>query len=241
MKKFVIFLLSVLVLCVPFMTVSAESQNPRLVDGADLLTPDEEAEILAQLDATSEEFEYDVVIVTAETFGYLSPYNFAVTMFQNGDYGMGENGSGVILVISEKERQYYIEFFGDERLPEGTEMEDSFIDYLRNNDYYGGFISFAQAADDELSFSFGSNLLICFGVGLVLALIVTEVMKGQLKSVRANDTAREYVRPDSFNLEHSRDLFLYSSVSRVARPKQSSSSSSGSSGGGGSRGGGGSF
>ena len=244
MKKFIVFLLSVLVLCTPFMTVSAESQNPRLVDGADLLTPDEEAEILARLDGISKEFEYDVVIVTAETFGYLSPYNFAVTMFQNGDYGMGENGSGVILVISETERQYYIEFFGDERLPEGTAMEEYFIEYLRVNDYYGGFVAFALAADDELSFSFGKNLLISLAVGLIIALFITTAMKGQLNSVRFNDFAREYVRPNSFNLEHSRDLFLYSTVNRVARPKETSSSSSGSrsgGGGGGSRGGGGSF
>ncbi|MBO5870678.1 MAG: TPM domain-containing protein [Clostridia bacterium] len=241
MKKFIVFLLATLVLCTPFMTVSAESNYPRLIDGADLLTPDEEAEILVRLNATSEEFEYDVVIVTAETFGFVSPYNFAVTMFQQGNYGMGENKSGVILVVSEKERKYYIEFFGDSKLPEGTAMEEYFIEYLRVNDYYGGLYAFAEAANDELSFSIGTNLLIWLAVGLVVALIVTSVMKGQLKSVRFNDTAREYVRPNSFNLEHSRDLYLYSTVSRVAKPKQSSSSSGRSGGGGGSRGGGGSF
>ena len=97
MKKIIVFLLSIVVLCTPFMTVSAETDNPRLVDGADVMTDSEEATLLNRLNEISEEFEYDVVIVTAETFGTTSPYNFAVSSFKNGNYGMGENKSGVIL------------------------------------------------------------------------------------------------------------------------------------------------
>ena len=108
MKKIIVFLLSIVVLCTSFMTVSAETDNPRLVDGADVMTDSEEETLLNRLNEISEEFEYDVVIVTAETFGTTSPFNFAVSSFKNGNYGMGENKSGVILVVSEKERKYYI-------------------------------------------------------------------------------------------------------------------------------------
>ena len=55
-----------------------------------------------------------------------------------------------------------------------------------------------------------------------------------MKSVRQKNDAADYVRPGSMQLTHSRDLFLYSHVSRTAKPKNTSS---GGGGGGGSRGG----
>ena len=67
-------------------------------------------------------------------------------------------------------------------------------------------------------------------------LIPMSVLKGQLKSVRMQNAASSYVRPNSMQLTRERDLFLYRNVTRTARPKNnsgsgSSSGSSGSSGG----------
>lgn len=241
MKKFIVFLIAVLVVCMPIASVSAGSESKRLVDGGDLLTLNEEEALLSRLDEISEEFEYDVVIVTADSLGGKSAMKFAHDSFKNGGYGMGENGSGVILIVSMKEREWYIEFFGDEELPEGTALSEYFLDDLKSGDYYDAFSSFAEAAYDELRFSIGGSLLMWLVIGFVVAFITVTVMKGKLKSVRAQDQAREYVRSGSFKLEHSRDLFLYSTVSRVARPKNTSSGGRSGGGGGGSRGGGGRF
>ena len=75
-------------------------------------------------------------------------------------------------------------------------------------------------------------------VGLVLALIVTSVLKGQLKSVRKQDQANSYVRSGSMQVTLSRDIYLYRHVSRT---KRESSNSSGSRSGGSRSVGGGSF
>ncbi len=240
MKKLTVCLLALILACLSVLSVSAETRADRLVDGADLLTDSEESALIARLDEISEEFEYDVVIVTAKTFGTKSPLKFTKDAFVSGNYGMGDNGSGVILTVSIQEREWYIEFFGDSELPEGTAMSDYFVEELSNGDYYDAFSSFAEAAYDELRFSIGSTLLIWLVIGFVIAFIVTAVMKSKLKSVHYQNHAREYVRKGSFKLEQSRDLFLYSTVTRVARPKNTSSSG-GRSGGGGSRGGGGRF
>lgn len=241
MKKFIVFLLAVLVLCMP-LTALAESGSKRLVDGADLLTESEETAMLARLDEISAEFEYDVVVVTTKSLGTKSAMKFAQDTFKDGNYGMGDEKSGVILIVSTQDREWYIEFFGEERLTEGTALSDYFLDDLVDGDYYGAFSSFAEAAYEELRFSFGGNLVMWLVIGLVIAFIVVSSMKAQLKSVHSQDHAREYVREGSFKLEHSRDLFLYSTVSRVARPKNTSSSGGRSGGGGGgSRGGGGRF
>ena len=62
-------------------------------------------------------------------------------------------------------------------------------------------------------------ILICIAIGIVAAIIVTGIMKSQLKSVRPQNAAGSYVVEGSFQLTHSRDLFLYRNVTRHARPK----------------------
>jgi len=61
------------------------------------------------------------------------------------------------------------------------------------------------------------------------------VMASQLKSVRPQTAARNYMKPNSLNLTVSRDLFLYRTVTRTPRPKSNSSSGGRGSSGGGSR------
>jgi uncharacterized protein len=63
-------------------------------------------------------------------------------------------------------------------------------------------------------------------IGLVIALIVTGVMKGKLKTVRPKHAAADYVRPGSMDLRVRRDLYLYRTVSRRPRPKSTSSGGS---------------
>ena len=65
--------------------------------------------------------------------------------------------------------------------------------------------------------------------------------ESQLKSVRYQDQALSYVTPGSLNVTDGRETFLYSAVSRTARPRDTGSSSrgGGSSYSGGSHGGGG--
>ena len=244
MKRLSIFLLAIVMLGFCALSASANTRNSRLADDADLLTESEEAEVLSMLDQVSEERDYDAVIVTTQTLGNQKIEQFAKNYFESGDYGMGENGSGVILVVlfdkKNDEGTYYVEFFGDARLPEGDAMSDYFIDDLANRDFYSAFVSFAQAVNDELKFPLGTNLLISIVVGLIVAFVVTSAMKAKLKSVQFQNNARDYIREGSFNLEHSRDLYLYSTVTRVARPKNNGSSGS-RGGSGGSRGGGGRF
>ena len=70
--------------------------------------------------------------------------------------------------------------------------------------------------------------------GLVIGLIAVGIMSAKMKTVRSQSHASDYVRPGSMQLTNQRDIFLYSHVSRRAKPKQTSS---GGSRGGGSRGG----
>lgn len=65
------------------------------------------------------------------------------------------------------------------------------------------------------------------GIGFLIAIIAVSVMKSKLKSVRRQPAASSYIRPDSFQVTQSQDIFLYRNVTRTARPKDTGSSSGG--------------
>ena len=69
---------------------------------------------------------------------------------------------------------------------------------------------------------FGGALVI----GLVLGLVTVSYMKRQLKTVRPQRAAANYVTPGSLHVTGSGELFLYRTVNRRERPKENSSSGS---------------
>ena len=243
MKKIAFILVSLLLVFSLSISASAEEKGELLVDGAELLTRSEAVEISERLTEINETYGFDLVIVTVETVGTKDPEIFAENFYENGNYGVGEDRSGAILLISEKTRDWFIiaTGVGEEIFPDVYDLADSFLPYFADDDWYGGLDAFVTDAeisiDTHFNFQFGTNLVISLVVGFVIALIVVSVMKGKLKSVRFQTNAREYVREGSFVLNHSRDLFLYSTVTRVAKPKNTSNGSR-VGGGGGSRGGG---
>ena len=62
-------------------------------------------------------------------------------------------------------------------------------------------------------------ILGCTVIGIVVAFIVTLIMKGQLKSVHQQKAASNYVVDGSFRLTGRSDVFLYRNVTRRERPK----------------------
>lgn len=228
----------------------AARELPRLVDEADLLTDSEESELLAMLDEISERQKVDVVVVTMDTLDGKSPRAFADNFFDDNGYGFGADADGILFLVSMEDRDAYIsacgygstaitdtgrDFILDEVVPElgdGAYL-DAFRTYARMCDT---FISHAKSGNPygagnmpKEPFSVGKNLAISFGVGIVLALIITGIMAAQLKSVRKQAAADKYVKKDSMKVTESRDIFLYKHTERRAKPKESSSSGSSSS------------
>lgn len=248
MKKIFVFVVAALMVCFSALSVSAESDMPRLADSANLLTNEEEKLLSQKLDQLSQELQYDIVIVTVESVGNKSPGRYASDYFKNGGYGLGKDGSGTILLVSMEEGEWYIDYFGDEHLPYAEDMTGYFLADLSYGDYYDAFEGFADGVKEEYvsatTFPFMKNLFIALAIGFVIAFIIVTSMKSKLKTVASRDHAREYVREGSFNLTHERDLYLYSTVRRVAKPQNNSSRggrSGGRGGGNSSRGGGGRF
>lgn len=86
--------------------------------------------------------------------------------------------------------------------------------------------------------TWGKKFFIVLVIAAVIAFIWLGVMKAKMNNVKRNNLAADYVRPDSFKLTQSTDLFLYSTVSKTTRHEADTSTGRSSGGGGGGGGGG---
>lgn len=227
-------------------TIPADRLLPRYTDDADLLTAEGDALILAKLDEISERRQFDVAIHTTNSTGGKSITAYADDFYDYNGFGYGADDDGCLLVVDIEGKDWWISTYG-----KGIEyitdddidyIGDEITGYLSNGDYYSAFDRYADICDDLAkgpSYNWFLGITISVGVGFVIALIVTGVLKGQLKSVRFQPAAKDYLVPGSLNVTTSRDIFLYRNVSRRAKPKESSGSSTHTSSSGRSHGGGG--
>ena len=254
MKKLIIMLLALLI-TLSFTVPAFAEAMPRLADQADLLTDAQEASLLSKLDSISNGQGMDVVVVTADTLDGKSPMAYADDFYDYNGYAE----DGILLLVSMEDSDWWISTAGygiTAFTDAGSEyLGNRFVPSLSDGDYAGAFEIFADHCDEFITqaktgdpydthnlpkepFDFLLNLAVSFVIGLVIAAIATAVMKGKLKSVRAQAGASGYVKTGSMNVTHRQDLFLYRDVNRTAKPKDSSGSSTHTSSSGRSHGGG---
>lgn len=220
-------------------TVSAESEY-KVYDNGDLLSDSEETALEDKLSGIAEMYGQDVIVYTTDSMEGMDAEDY--TEYLKGKLDAGIDGSGIIYMISMEYRDYDIYSFGrmyDEIMIQSLtdDMAEDLQPYLTDGRYYDAFDSYANKVISEIKNveENGPNeapsyaVPIGIGCGLIIGLITVLVMKGSMKTTRAESMANNYVRQGSFRLTNSRDIFLYSQVTRTKR--SSDSSSGGSSGG----------
>lgn len=232
---FITFILSVTSI---YSTFAADRQ--RLVDEADLLSDSEEKELLYQLNEISERQQLDIVVVTVNSLGELSPAEYADNFYDNHDYGFGEEKDGILFLISMEERDWYISTtgYGITALTDAGRdyMSENFLPNLSAGNYAAAFTTFANLCDDFITqakmgkpydvsnfprepFKFARNFAIAFGIGFIISLIATSIMKSKLKTIRPQSAADIYVKQGGVHLTRKNDLFLYRHVDRKKKPE----------------------
>lgn len=243
MKKRILCLtLICLLLTLPVFASAAT--DPLVVDNAQLLSGEEYAQLTQTLEEVSQTLQMDVVVLTVPSLDGKSPMTYADDYYDYHGYGP----DGVLLLVCMAERQWWISTSGSaiDALSDADldSIGEWVVPYLSDGDYAQAFYEYATgvellAAPGKVTFG---TVLLCLVIGAVVAFIATGVMKGQLKSVRRQNHAAGYMRPEGLQLTTSRDLFLFRNVSRHARPKSNSGSTTHRSSSGRSHGGrGGSF
>jgi uncharacterized protein len=227
MKKLISILLCLSFLLILPLGVSASS--PCIVDEAGLLTADEAALLEEKAALFQRISDMEAVILTVDSLNGKTAMAYADDYF---DANYGENG--ILLLIAMAEREWHIsttgtaiEAFDDVDL---MGLEDTIMTHLPDGEYFEAFDSFLSDCEyyltNEPVSDFEACLFIAVPAGLILSGIVLLIMIVMMRSNGPQHSAAGYTVDNSYNLRTRQDLFLYSQVSKRAKPKESSSSSS---------------
>ena len=166
----------------------------------------------------------------------------ASDIYDDYGYGVGENHDGIMMYISKSPRKYTFSTCGDGMRIFNSRAIDRLTDatmpYLQRDDYYGAIKAYAEetysmleaAADgkpygeDDYSTPIMWGLVII--VPLVVAALSTHIRGKAMNTAVYNDYADSYVR-GGLNLTTANDLFLYSTIRRTPRAKNTTSSGGG--------------
>lgn len=251
-KKFFAFLL-VIILCfsVALPATAADSDGfaeeyYRVMDMADLLTDREETALIQTLDEISLRQNMDIVVATTANLEGFSVREYADQLYEQCHFGYGNSKDGLLLLISMEDRDWYITTCGYGI----TAFTDAGIDYigeqitpdLSDGNYADAFANYASLCDEFITRAKSWNpynkgnlpqeslskiwIPVALIIGFVLAEIIVGFMKSQLRTVRPQAAANDYVRKGSLNITESHDRFLYHTVTRTEKPKNNGSSGS---------------
>ena len=249
MKKTLSFVLLILMVTSLFFPAFADFENPSIVDEAGYLMQSELASLTEELDKLRKEYDFEVAIYTESELSAATAEASADDIYDYGGYGAGENDDGIMLYICRDTREYHFtthgkgrEYFNQNGL---IYLESKVLPYLEDNNYYKAFSVYIDTADELLSMARDSKpynernlspkyiigvILVCLLAPLLLAYIMMKQKLSKMKTARENNYAANYVKPGSMKLTVSRDLFLYSRITKTEKPKSSSGTHTSSSG-----------
>ncbi len=240
MKKTLAVLLLLLLLVTP-----ALAEKSRVVDEADVLTPEEEQKLDDYIAGIREKYHFDVLILTMNSIGDRQGDYYAADYFDNNGYGEGPNHDGVcFFYVPQGDRNENTVFFvktgsGERIFDPDTddEIADQIRPYMRQKNYGGAFATYVLQVERRLEASVPVNranrmLPIFLIVGLAIGAAVAFSFKAQMKTVRRKSGAANYIRDGSFRLTRQQDIYLYTTTTR----RRIETDNRGSGGGGGSHG-----
>ena len=232
------------------LSVSAAPQT-FVLDDAGLLTQQEAAELSGTLSRLSDTYDAQIVVVTIPSAEGNDPDAVVDYFYDNMGIGYGEGLDGVLLLGCMDPREYRILSNGycGSAINTGAidDIGNAIVNDLTDGDYAEAFGGFADKCEYYLDgylngfpFDFGISIGIALLIGVLVGQIVGKVLKGQLKTVRREHRAQNYVKSGSLTLTEQRDTFLYRDVKRIKKATDSNSNTR-SSGGSSRSTGGGSF
>lgn len=249
--RFRVFLAAMAIFIINIVAVHAAEP---VCDYADLLTSDEEQQIETKLLDIRTDYNIDAAVVTVPDLNGYTAQEYADDFYDYNGYGIGEDYSGILLLISENPREYHItttgkciKMFNDSSI---DYIGGDVVDELRENNYYGGAYMFAEDVY-KLADTYSATgragaprsipaLVIAVLAAIAAAAIATVIAKSTMKNAVLQANARNYVSGGP-ELNRSRDIFLYSTVTKTPKVKANNSSTHMSSSGRTHGGGGGSY
>ena len=224
-----------------------------IFDLTDQLSFDEWAKLEARAEEISLRHGCGVYVAFVEDFtkyyGGNDVYKTTYQLYHSNELGMGENRDGIIILLSMDDRDYAMFVYGKNAEyafnKYGQEqLEDAFLGYFGDNDWYGGASHYLDTCDEYLTLAEEGDpvrknplpmYLIVVAASCVISGIICLVMKGKLRTVHKKVEANEYVAPGGLTLTKQYDRYTHTTETRRKIHDDSDSGSTSScSGGGGS-------
>ena len=238
MKKRLFSAILVLMLLLSMAVSVSAATDAFVYDEAGLLTEGERADLANRLAQLSGTYNTQIVVVTIPTAEGNDPDAVVEYFYDNMGIGYGESLDGVLLLVCMEPREYRILSNGYCAAAISTgaidDIGNAIVSDLTDGDYADAFGGFADKCEYYLDgylngfpFDFGISIGIALLIGVLVGQIVGKVLKGQLKTVRREHRAQNYVKSGSLVLTEQRDTFLYRDVKKIKKDTNSGTRSSG--------------
>ena len=220
-----------------------------VTDEAGILSEAETQSLNKTAAQLSEQYGCSVYILVVPDYRELSGGSIAQcseTVFRYYGLGYGEDHDGLILLMSMEDRDYdlwghgaYVKYAFTEYALDN--LEDAFLPYFRQNDWYGGFSAYLRGTGQILDAAASGEpvayrmpllykVLLSLVPSSLIGFIVCGVFRSQMKTAKEKQTAEDYVVSGSVHLHVKEDQFLH--TTRTVQVIESNSGHSGHSGGG---------
>lgn len=217
-------------------------------DRVGLLTEQEYAELNDLALQITEQHQCEVSIAIVKDIGTEDVIDFAKRVYKENDYGLGDDKSGLLLLLSMADRDYALvaRGYGNTAFTDHGKdvlLERYLLPSLGEDKYYEGFLSylnqtaaFLEMAESGTPFdvdtdeendegSFLITLAIVFLFPLLIAGVVTYVFAAQMKTAVSERSAANYMPGEGVNLTRKTDTFLYKTETRTTIEKKSGGTS----------------
>lgn len=239
MKKVFVSLLAGMMLALMLMGVAcADGAGSQLIaDDAGVLSYGDLRSFENRARQISSDYPYEVAVYFTDSLGYKSAMEYADDYWDYNGYGYGSDHSGILLLVCPASRDYWIstcgdgiDMFDDSRL---ENIDDDVVSHLRYDDWSGACESFLNDCEYYLEKGMPEKpsvltaLPFCALGGFLFGLAPVNSMKGQLKSVRQQSSARNYVPEGGVRIDVRNDVLVNRLVTRRRIEENNRSSGSG--------------
>lgn len=249
LRKLMLLVMSVSIMSVFLgFSVSSAAGKKSVIDDAGLIKASDEKELDKKIKNIQKD-KFDVVILTVKSLDGKSAQDYADDYYDNNDYGLDNEKSGVLFLVSKGDRKYHIstkgawiKAFTDYGI---GRIKEEIKPYLSDGDYFNACDEFLNITKDFVkAYKDGTPYdtdnpyneeidyvileVIALVIAFVIALISVGIMRLRMNTAKPKGTAMEYIKKGSFKLTSEKDIFMYSTVTKTAKPKDNDNSAGGS-------------
>lgn len=249
LRKLMLLVMSVSIMSVFLgFSVSSAAGKKSVIDDVELIKASDEKELDKKIKNIQKD-KFDVVILTVKLLDGKSAQDYADDYYDNNDYGLDNEKSGVLFLVSKGDRKYHISTKGA-GIKAFTDygigrIKEEIKPYLSDGDYFDACDEFLNITKDFVkAYKDGTPYdtdnpyneeidyvileVIALVIAFVIALISVGIMRLRMNTAKPKGTAMEYIKKGSFKLTSEKDIFMYSTVTKTAKPKDNDNSAGGS-------------